>query len=56
MKNIIKKWLGIDKIDIRIEQIQGTIYDRDSMDLGFAVPKFMEKKTILFAGKQKKVN
>ena len=60
MKNLIKNWLikllDIDDIKDAINQIRKTIYDRDGLDNGFAISKIVEKKTILYGGKQKKVN
>ena len=59
MKKIIRKWLGIERENrvytYQIEQIRETIYDKDALDNGFAVSKIVEKKTILFGGKQKPV-
>ena len=56
LKEKIKNWLGITRIETQISQLQADIYDNDAMLNGFAVPKIMYKKTILFNGKQKKVN
>jgi len=56
LKEKIKNWLGITRIETQISQLQADIYDNDAMLNGFAVPKIMYRDTILFTGKQKKVN
>lgn len=55
-KRMLKNWLGITTITTQVSQLQADIYDNDSFYNGFAMPKVVYKKTILFAGKQKKVN
>ena len=46
MREKIIKWLGIDSINQEIQQIQETIYDKDSMTNGFAIPKIIDYSLI----------
>ena len=50
IKNIIKRWLGIESIEHEISAIGEVLYDREAMMNGFLLPKVQEKEFVKWAG------